>query len=147
MIKRYKIWHRVIQHRSPKQCLDDAVTRLDYFCNTLNKLSYDEMVQQELFTCKNRGMQYLLFAYSHHRKRVTEAGDKADKAPFHYGRQGTGSIHVTINGQEHVITTFEGKIAAVAFNSLHDPVKFYANFAEMGNPAISVLYRKRIINI
>jgi hypothetical protein len=147
LLKRYKIWHTVMQNRSPKQCLDDSVARLDHFRNRINSMTYDQIIAEGLFKSTRRGIQCLLNVYSWHRNRVAEAGADADKPHFHFGRSGTGAIYATINGQLHFITAFEDKIAAVSASGYWGPVSFYKNFAEMGNPALSVKYRKRFINI
>jgi hypothetical protein len=136
----------VIQHRSPKQYLDHAVERLDNFRSTLNRLSYDAMLHMDLFK-SNRGWQTLLHSYSQHRKHVAHAGADADKPMYYYSRNGTGSINAMINGQAHFITLFDGKIATVPISENWGAVRFYKNFAEMGNPAISILYHKRVITI
>jgi hypothetical protein len=146
LIKRYKIRHRVTQYPSRRQDLLNAIGRIDYFRNTLNKLSYDEMLQQDLFK-KNGGLQWLLHSYSQHRKFVAQAGADADKPIFHYARTGTGSINAMIYGEAHFITVFNDKIATVSMSDKLGVVKFYKDFAEMGNPAIAVLYHKRAINI
>ena len=146
LIKRYKIRHSIIMSESPQQRLNDAIGRLDYFRATINKLSYDDMLQQDLFS-KNKGLQWLLHSYSQHRKHVAHAGADADKPMYYYSRNGTGSINAMINGQAHFITLFDGKIATVPISENWGAVRFYKNFAEMGNPAISVLYHKRVITI
>jgi hypothetical protein len=146
LIKRYKIRHSIIMSESPQQRLNDAIGRLDYFRATINKLSYDDMLQQDLFS-KNKGLQWLLYSYSQHRKHVAHAGADADKPMYYYSRNGTGSINAMINGQAHFITLFDGKIATVPISENWGAVRFYKNFAEMGNPAISILYHKRVITI
>lgn len=146
LIKRYKIRHSIIMSPSPQQRLNDAIGRLDYFRATLNKLSYDDMLQQDLFS-KNKGLQWLLHSYSQHRKHVAHAGADADKPMYYYSRNGTGSINAMINGKPHFITLFDGKIATVPISENWGAVSFYKDFAEMGNPAISVLYHKRVITI
>jgi hypothetical protein len=146
LISRYKIRHSIIMSPSRQQRLNDAIGRLDYFRATINKLSYDDMLQQDLFS-KNKGMQWLLHSYSQHRKHVAQAGADADKPMYYYSRNGTGSINAIINGQPHFITLFDGKIATVPISEIWGTVSFYKNFAEMGNPAISVLYHKRVIQI
>ena len=147
LIKRYKVWHRVMKNRSRQECLDAAVARLDHFRATMNTLSYDQMFEQGLFSSNRRGFQCLLKIYSWCRDRVADAGVDANAPRFHYGRSGTGAIHAMINGQPHLITVYEDKIAAVLTSDYCGQVTFYKNFAEMGNPAIFVMYRKRIINI
>jgi len=147
LIKRYKVWHSVVKNRSRKELLDDAIARLDNFRATMNTLSYDQMFEQGLFSRNRRGFQCLLNVYSWCRDRAAEAGPDANKPRFHYGRSGTGAIHAMINGQPHLITVYEDKIAAVLASDYWGQVTFYKNFAEMGNPAMFVMYRKRIINI
>ena len=147
LLKRYKICHRVVQVRSPKEYLDDAVARLDNFRATIQNLSYDQMIEHGLFKSSRRGFQPLLNGYSWFRKHVADAGDMADKPRFSYRANGTGAVCATINGQEYFITTFEGKIAVVFGSYTWGQVTFYKNFAEMGNPAIYVRYRKRTISI
>jgi hypothetical protein len=105
------------------------------------------MIEHGLFKSSRRGFQPLLNGYSWCRKHVADAGDMADKPRFSYRANGTGAVCATINGQQHFITTFEGKIAAVLGSYTWGQVTFYKNFAEMGNPAISVRYRKRTISI
>jgi hypothetical protein len=147
LLKRYKICHRVYQNPSFQERLADTITRLDNFRATMNKLSYDQMLEHGLFKSSRRGFQCLLNVYSWQCKLVNEAGADADKPQFRYGASGTGAVCATINGQQHFITTFEGKIAAVLGSYTWGQVTFYKNFAEMGNPAISVRYRKRTISI
>lgn len=147
LLKRYKIRNHVIRTLSPQERLAATVAQLDYFRKRINTLSYDQMIEQGIFKSTRRGIHRLLNVYSWQRKCVAEAGANANTPRFYYSPTGTGAIYATINGQPRVITIFEGKIAASEFSRYYSEVKFYNDFAEMGNPAMSVCYRKRIISI
>jgi hypothetical protein len=144
--KRYKIWHCVMKNESYQERLTDCVTRLDYFRATINNLTYDQMIEHGVFK-KNRGFAPLLDSYAWNLRMVKESGADANTPRLRYGASGTGAICVTMNGQKYFITTFEGKIAAVLASYVYGEIKFYKDFAEMGNPTISVLYRKRVIPV
>lgn len=144
--KRYKIWHCVMKHQSYQERLTDSVTRLNNFRVSINNLSYDQMIEHGVFN-KNRGFTPLLNSYAWNLRMVKESGAAANTPNLRYGASGTGAICATMNGQKYFITTAEGKIAAVLASCVYGEIKFYKDFAEMGNPAISVLYRKRVIPV
>ena len=143
--KRYKIWHCVMKNQSYQERLDGSTARLNAFRATMNNFTNDQLIANSIHN--NRTFARLVSTYIYHRNLVATAGDDANTPRLHYGRSGTGCIIATINGQPHFITTFEGKIAAVLTSNHWGGIKFYKDFAEMGNPAISVCYRKRVIHI
>lgn len=144
--KRYKIWHCVMKNQSYQEHLDGATARLNAFRATMNKFTNDELINHNILKL-NSSLRRLLGTYTYYRNVVATAGDNARTPRIRYGVSGTGSVCVNINEKPHYITTFEGKIAAIPISDRWGAVSFYKDFAEMGNPAISVYYRKRIIQI
>ena len=67
--------------------------------------------------------------------------------PVHIARRGTGRIRAMIGGEFNVLTVYKDKIAATAELHRWGAVKLYNNFAEMGNPKLSVIYRRRTIDV
>ena len=72
---------------------------------------------------------------------------KAAQKPIIIARRGTGKIHAIIGGERNILTVFQDKIAATAELHPWGGVKLYSNFAEMGNPKLSVSYRRRTIDV
>ena len=144
--KRYKIWHCVMRNQSYQEYLDGSTARLNAFRATMNNLTNEQLVNHDI-SKMNRGLMRLLSTYIYHRNLVATAGADANTPRIRYGVSGTGSVCVNINEKPHYITTFEGKIAAIPISDRWGAVSFYKDFAEMGNPPISVYYRKRIIQI
>lgn len=143
--KRYKIWHCVMKNQSYQELLDGSIARLNLFRTSINNLTNDELIEKNSMV--NLHLVRLLNSYSRYRMLVAAAGADANTPRIHYGVSGTASIVAKINGQPHFINTFEGKIAAVVTSNSWGKITFYKDFAEMGNPSISVLYRKRVIHI
>ena len=108
-------------------------------------------IRKNLPVIKTHKLSYAESICHHHvtirQNSCTLSRTDVNKHALRDNRKGTGHILATINGVECIIVTFNDKIAAIPLSERWSNAKTYGSFAEMGNPALSVLYRTHRINI
>jgi hypothetical protein len=143
LIKRYSVRDECWESGSPAYGLQVATAVLEKCRDDLKKLTFEDDVagaRQKL----NLNMKHALRRY-HRAKEDCDKGD-ANKKPLHMARLGKSHIMATITDVPHVLTLFNGMIAA-SENRQGAPVTLFRNFAEFGRPEISVVHRGTVVNI
>lgn len=112
----------------------------------LNTLSPQEMLKGNVLTEMNYWIRWYRTAVNQ-QQAVNSA--VAGLKPVHFYPCGTGKLYAQIGGKKREIMAFHGRIAVRG-----DTFKSYENFAEAGvdraangKPILSVLYRRRMIDL
>ena len=146
LLKRYKITDKVWEDFSPKERLENSIECIKRLRQSLNTLT----LQDDLDGRRQRLTINLRRAIKMHyyiKSRCDAAGDKAGVKPIYIKRRGTGKIQAIIGGTPHIVTIYDNKIATSLDSRSWSSFKLYKDFAEMGNPQLSVIYRGRKINL
>ena len=149
LMKRYKIRDRVQEMQSTHERLSDAVNLVNISRDKLRSLTLQEHLNiRGLYECSHLKR---VMEYHRQRKKWFDAAvlSKCDvhKHELRDMRYGTGHILATIHGVKNIIVTFQDKIAAIPYSPRWSNATTYNSFAEMGNPALSVVYRTHTINV
>ena len=146
LMKRYKARDEAWESSSPADSLKSSLGVIEAMRDNLNKLTLEEELENRRHRM-NLALRRYLLSYFNNKRRVIAAGENANIKPLRIARRGTAHILATLDGVPHILTTFNGKIAAVEQSCMWSRVKLFNNFAEMGNPPITAFYRLRNITV
>jgi hypothetical protein len=148
LLTRYKIRTSVWESRSQTEAMRDAAARMQYLRWELSAMT----VEQEIEAPRKRGkltrlLKNVVTYYSSVRAYCEQNPQQAEEKAIHMRHVGTGKIRAAIAGVYNLITLHGDKIAVAPENHRWGNVKLYNNFAEMGNPKLSVHYHRRTIEV
>jgi hypothetical protein len=146
LLKRYKIRTTTWESGSLNNSLNFALGWLDKMRDELSKLTLEDDLagrRHRLNLAFNRALRNYISVKS----QCDQDPMKAAQKPIHIVRRGTGKIRAMIGGELNILTVHGDKIAATVELHRWGAVKLYNNFAEMGNPMLSIHYRRRTINL
>ena len=148
LVQRYKIRTQVYECSSQAEMMHRYYNNIQYLRQELAAITLQEdmnnpRARRRLDTSLKRSMS----VYQRVKAYCDQDPVKAAQKPLYVGRASASKIRAMIGGEFKILTVFKDKIAAA--NELHrwGPVKLYSNFAEMGNPKLSVIYRRRTIDV
>jgi hypothetical protein len=146
LMKRYKVRDEAWESGSHADRVKWNLRAIEELREQLNRLTLEEELDNRRHRL-NLSLRRYLQAYFRNKKYVIETGEMANRRPLNIAKRGPSHILATLDGVPHILTTFNGKIAAVKHSRMWSPVKLFNNFAEMGNPPITAFYRRRNINV
>jgi len=148
LLERYKIRTQAWESGSHADTMRHYYERIEYLRQRLAHRTLQEDMtfpreRRRLDLALKRDMRHYTIAKMH----CEQDPVKGARKPVHIARRGTGKIHAMIGGERNILTVFQDKIAATSELQRWGAVKLYKNFAEMGNPKLSVSYRGRTIDV
>ena len=148
LLTRYKIRTSVWESRSQTEVMRDAAARIQYLRWELSAMT----LEQEIDAPRKRGkltrlLKNIIAYYTSVRAYCEQNPQQAEEKPIHMRHVGTGKIRAAIAGVYHLITVHGDKIAVAPETHRWSNVHLYNNFAEMGNPKLSVHYHRRTLDV
>jgi len=148
LVQRYKIRTQVYECSSQAEMMGRYYNNIQHLRQELAAITLQEdmnnpRARRRLDTALKRSMS----VYQRVKAYCDQDPVKAAQKDLYVGRASTSKIRAMIGGEFKILTIYRDKIAAA--NELHrwGPVKLYSNFAEMGTPKLSVIYRRRTIDV
>lgn len=144
----YRMRNVVRACASPVELHNQLGGSIDKFREELSKISLDDDMNTNRRHKLTNALKRVVRCYKLSNDRIKLAGASADKNPLQICMKGTSTILATdAAGTRYYICYYNGKIAAVPTATHWRAATLYNNFAEMGNPKITVIYRKQTIDI
>ena len=149
--KTYKLQPRVFADRSPHQSmlhLHDSITNIR--CNLSRITLEQDLTQPRLRRYYSGLLKNTIACYANMKARVESLGAQAHVEPLRMQSYSKNMLYTVINGERHIVTTFNDKIAVSkyyrsGYYRRMSPVTLYDTFAQMGNLPFQVTYRKKEI--
>jgi hypothetical protein len=148
LLERYKIRTQAWESGSHADTMRHSYERIQSLRNQLAAITLQEdmsypLTRRWLDLALKRAMRQ----YGPAKLYCDQDPVKGAQRPVHIQHRGSGKIRAMIGGEFMILTVFQEKIAATAELHRWGAVKLYKNFAEMGNPKLSVSYRRRTIDV
>jgi hypothetical protein len=147
LLNRYKIRTQAWDSGSQADVKNISYDRIQKTREALAAITPQEDIDQPQYRRQlNLQLSHSVSCYNRSKLFCDKYPVLAAQRPVHIHRRGTGQLRAMIGGESMILTVFKTRIAATV-PITGSAVKLYKNFAEMGNPKLSVYYRRRSINI
>jgi hypothetical protein len=148
---RFKIRSDVIISTSPNKLVEILLDRVEFYRKELNKITLEE----ELAGCKrhsnNIGLKRALRSYGHCKYRASIAAKPDVGTPYLYVHGGN-RLRTNIGGTEYEVGLKGDRLNATQIairlvSSKQSPAILYNSLAELGNPKIYMIYRRKRVEL
>ena len=148
---RFKIRSDFFHATSPNKMVETSLGHIEFYRNQLNKITLEEDLAGSKRHPYTIGLKRALRNYNHYKYRASLATNPNLGTPHLYVR-GTNRLRTNIGGTEYEVGLKGDRIMATQIairpvSSKHSPAILYNNLAEMGNPKIYMMYRRRRIDL
>ena len=148
LLNRYKIRTSAWESGSQVDVMSSSYVTIQECREQLATITLqDEIAYPRLRHKETRHLKYAISRYNSAKLSCERNPWMAAQRPVHIQCRGPGRIRAMIGGESMILTVYGDKIAATTELRRCGAVKLYKNFAEMGNPKLSVYYRRRTIDV
>lgn len=148
LYKNYKIKTNTFQGISQKQFLNNLENLVNRYRNQLNDITFDTDVNTpRVRNSYTRSLQKTSRAYIRQKAFVERLGADADSKPWMIDMRGKSNLYAVVDNVTYIVGVTDEFITIAVPARWHSLAKSYKNFAEMGNPELFMMYRRRKIPI
>ena len=150
-MNRFKIRSDFFHATSLNKMVETSLGHIEFYRNQLSKITLEEDLAGSKRRPYTLGLKRALSNYNHNKYRASLATNPNLGTPHLYVR-GTNRLRTNIGGTEYEVglkgdRLMATQIAIRLVSSKHSPAILYNNLAEMGNPKIYMIYRRRRIDL
>jgi hypothetical protein len=148
---RFKIRNHIFTTPSPNELAKNAIRNVEYFRAELNKITLEEELAGSKRHSNTLWLKRALRNYNLYKYRASIAA-KPDVGNTHLYVRGGNRLRTNIGGTEYEVglkgdRLMATQIAIRLVSSKHSPAILYNSLAEIGNPKIYMIYRRRNIEL
>ena len=149
--KTYKLHPRTFVDRSPHESMMYLYGIIGDLRERLSRITLQEdLTQPRLRRYYSGQLKNTIALYAETKVRVESLGEQAHVKPIRMRSTSKNMLYTVINGERHIVTFFNNKIAVAKYYRLPysrqtSPVTLYDNFAQMGCLPFQVTYRRKEI--